>query len=61
MIFPQLFCKHKWVTIRKHSFIVEKYFNAGPLTGYKPTGITQDKTYEFLSCEKCGKIKKLEY
>lgn len=60
MIFPQLFCKHKWKTHFKGKFQEEKMI-MHPIGSASSTGITHDFTKEVLICEKCGKIKKIEY
>lgn len=61
MIFPQLFCKHRYKTHNKQEFQTETFtrpYVAGP---YIPSGVTRDIVKEVLICEKCGKIKQIEY
>lgn len=61
MIFPQLFCKHKWVdlskTVKEETIYVKNIVG----DGYNNTGITEEKTTHIIVCEKCGKIKTLKY
>ena len=60
MIFNFL-CKHRWKSHLKKQ-ITTRTFVANILgDGYNPTDITKDITREVLICEKCGKIKKIEY
>lgn len=61
MLFPQLFCKHKW-SIHQKINKVERVFVSNVIgDGYNPTDARRDFTREVLICEKCGKIKKIEY
>ena len=58
-VLNKIFCSHKWIIHIKKNFTTEMFTKQ--YGEYKGTGVTRDMTTEVLICEKCGKIKKIEY
>ncbi len=61
MIFPQLFCKHKWLSHQKDIKNERIYCKNIIGDGYNPTGVVKQFAIEVFICEKCGKIKIIKY
>lgn len=63
-ILVELFCKHKYLSHAKEEFNYDE-IELVKGTEYWPIPIKQTVSYtafiEILICEKCGKIKKIEY
>ncbi len=61
MIFPQLFCKHKWSVMvekqKSNRIFVQNIIG----DGYNPTDVIKETTIRIMCCDKCGKIKTLKY
>lgn len=56
-ILKKMFCMHKWISHDKRKmerFVRERY-------SMKEWEKVEDYTKEVLICEKCGKIKQIEY
>lgn len=60
-LFEKWFCKHKWISHHKQAYKREIFERWQYEKEYRPTGVTKETTEEVLICEKCGKIKKIEY
>lgn len=55
-LFEKLFCKHKWKSHHK-----EERTESFRIPNTEEYVKTKDFTREVLICEKCGKIKTIEY
>jgi len=53
-MFEELFCCHSWKSHAKRNIIKKIEYKDG-------SGIQKEFIREILICEKCGKIKKIDY
>lgn len=63
-MFAQWFCKHKWKSHEKKVYEYDKFevVPGSMLTWEKHVErVTYSNTVEIMICEKCGKIKELNY
>lgn len=58
-LFKNWFCSHQWLSHNKKD--MTRVIRQNAYGSYLETPVKQDFTIEILICQKCGKIKQLQY